>query len=353
MSSSKTYEMLWDCKYCGTEKLLGKTHRFCPNCGAAQDPDARYFPSDDEKVAVEDHILVGKDKICASCDTLNSGDSQFCQQCGAPLDTAKEAGTLGDQVRDQSGKFESSGSRDLEKEEFDSEMQRVGVQASPQALNAGGSKRTLYIIGGVVALIVVAILVAVLWRRETSAYVTGHSWERAINIEQLAPRSESAWCDSMPAGAYSITRREEQRSSRSVPDGEQCSMRRVDNGDGTFSEREECRTIYREEPIYDTRCYFTVDRWGFERTAAITGESLSEEPTWPRTNITRTGNCVGCERESGRTENYYVHFRTGENTYTCAVDQSMWQSMTIESTWTFNVGVVTNQPDCSSLERAS
>lgn len=351
MSNDKTYEMLWDCKYCGTKKLLGKTHRFCPNCGAAQDPDSRYFPSDDEKVAVEDHKLVGKDKICPACDTLNSGNAEFCQQCGSPLDKAEAAKTLSEQVRAESGKFDSSGSRDLEKEEFDSEMQRVGLQASPQA--ASGGNRTLYIIGGIVAVIIIGILVAVFWRRETSAYVSGHSWEREINIEQLSPQSESAWCDSMPAGAYSITRREEQRSSRQIPDGEECSVRRVDNGDGTFSERRECQPKYREEPIYDDRCYFTVDRWVNSREVTAQGASLNDVPSWPSVNITRSGNCVGCEREGGRVEHYLVHLRSGEDTYTCEVEQDMWETMTIESTWTFDVGVVTGQPNCDSLKRAS
>lgn len=350
MSNSKTYEMLWDCKYCGTKKLLGKTHRFCPNCGAAQDPDSRYFPSDDEKVAVEDHIFVGKDKICPSCDTLNSASAEFCMQCGAPLTNAKPASTLGDQVRAQNEKFESSGSRDLSQERFDREMERVGLKPSPQALAGGGSKRGLYIIGAIVALVVIGILVAIFWRRETSAYVSGHSWDREISIEEYAPRSESAWCDSMPAGAYSITRRQEQRSSRQVPDGEECSVRRVDNGDGTFSEREECRTIYREEPIYDDRCYFTIDRWGYARSVKAEGDSLNDEPAWPRTNIRQAGTCIGCERESGRTEHYYVHLRSGENTYTCDLDQSAWRSMRIESTWTFQVGVITGQPDCSTLK---
>jgi ribosomal protein L40E len=341
--------MLWDCQYCGTKKLLGKTHRFCPNCGAAQDPDSRYFPSDDEKVAIEDHQFVGRDKVCPSCDTLNSGDATFCQQCGAPLDQAVVAATLADQVRDDNATFSSSGSRDLVKEEFDQEMQRVGVQ--PQAVSSSGMNRTLLVIGGVAVLVIVGILVAIFWRRETSAYVTGHSWEREINIEQLAPRAESAWCDSMPVGAYSITRREEQRSSRSIPDGQECSVRRVDNGDGTFSEREECRTTYREEPVYDMRCYYSVDRWGFSRSTVAEGSSLSEEPRWPSTNITRSGSCLGCEREGGRVEHYYVHLREGENTYTCDVPQSEWASMSIESTWTFNIGVITGQPDCSTLQR--
>ena len=46
---SKTYEMMWDCGFCGSSKLLGKTHRYCPGCGAAQDPSTRYFPPEEEK----------------------------------------------------------------------------------------------------------------------------------------------------------------------------------------------------------------------------------------------------------------------------------------------------------------
>ena len=59
MTDSNAYEMFWDCPYCGTAELLGKTHRHCPACGAAQDAEARYFPPEDRKVAVEDHVRAG------------------------------------------------------------------------------------------------------------------------------------------------------------------------------------------------------------------------------------------------------------------------------------------------------
>ena len=66
MSEGKTYEMMWDCEYCGAAKLLGKSHRHCPLCGAAQNADKRYFPPEEEKVAVEDHQFVGADWGCPS-----------------------------------------------------------------------------------------------------------------------------------------------------------------------------------------------------------------------------------------------------------------------------------------------
>ncbi len=354
MSESKTYEMQWDCKYCSTKKLLGKTHRFCPNCGAAQDPNARYFPADDEKVAVEDHVFVGTDKICGSCSTLNSGDAEFCQQCGAPLTNAAQAATLtNDQViREGSGQqFLSTGSRDLEKERFDTEMQRVGVQQQ----KSGGRNWLLYGILGLVAVVIVGILVTVFWKQETSAYVTGHTWEREIQIEQYSAVSESAWCDAMPAGAYSITRRQEERSSRQVADGEECSMRRVDNGDGTFRESRECRTVYRSEPVYDDRCYFSLNLWVPSREVVASGEGLNEEPYWPQLQLARSGSCLGCEREGNRKASYTVHLREDDNIYTCTMGSNsmdQWQSMPVESTWKFKVGVLSGQADCSSLEPA-
>jgi ribosomal protein L40E len=348
MSNEKHYEMQWDCKYCGTTKLLGKTHRFCPNCGAAQDPDTRYFPSDDEKVAVEDHVFVGKDKICASCSTLNSASAEFCMQCGAPMSGAKAANTLSDRVAAQGQQFASSGSRDLSQERFDKEMERVGVTQKPKS----GPNWVLYGVIAVVALVIIGALVAIFWQQDASAYVSGHSWERIVNVEQYSAIPESAWCDAMPAGAYSITRREEQRSSRQVPDGEECSTRRIDNGDGTFTEREECRTVYRDEPVYDDRCYFTVNRWVFERAVNASGASLNDEPRWPSANISQPGTCVGCEREGTREDHYRVELRQGENTYTCDVNEELWRNMPIESTWEFKVGVVTGRPDCGSLKPA-
>lgn len=83
-----TYEMLWDCKYCSQKKNLGLTHRCCPSCGSPQDPAARYFPSDAEKVAVKDHPFYGADVHCPACKAANSRNAKCCGQCGSPLDKA-------------------------------------------------------------------------------------------------------------------------------------------------------------------------------------------------------------------------------------------------------------------------
>jgi hypothetical protein len=342
------YEMIWDCKYCGSKNLPAKSHKFCPNCGAAQDPDSRRFPSDEEKIAVQNYVSRGADLICGSCSTPNAGDAQFCQQCGAPLENAAQANTIGSERRRGGEAFAAGAERDLEKERFESEMRRVGVmQDQPKR-----SKRGLYIAVGIIALVVIAILVAVFWRREASAYVTGHEWERVIAVEELRPVEDSAWCDAMPDDAYGVSVREEERSTRRVQDGESCEVERVDQGDGTFREEEVCSPVYRNEPVYDDRCYFTVDRWEQSRTVNAAGMNLSTAPVWPETNITRSGTCMGCEREGERQENYILVLRAGENEYRCGVSFDQWQSAAIESTWKFNISVVTGQPDCGSLEPA-
>ncbi len=352
MSEDKVYEMLWDCKYCGTEKLLGKTHRFCPNCGAAQDDEARYFPSDAEKVAVEDHVYHGADLICSSCDTLNSANADYCQQCGTSLSGAISAKLIGDDqvVRDGQA-FQGTEALSVAERRWDEKLETAGMQ--PDAQTSKKPNIALFAILGVIGLVIIGALIAIFWKQDATGYVTGHSWEREIRIEELASRAESAWCDAMPGDAYSVTRRTEQRGSRQIPDGEECSTRRIDNGDGTFSERRECQTRYRSEPVYDDRCYFTVDRWGYERSARAEGDSINDTPYWPETNIARTGNCLGCEREGQRIADYLVYFQADGDQYTCNLDQQQWASMAVESTWTFQVGVISNQPDCDSLEPAS
>lgn len=353
MSSEKVYEMLWDCKYCGTQKLLGKTHRFCPNCGAPQDDEARYFPSDDEKVEVKDHVYYGVDVVCPSCDTLNSANAQFCQQCGTPLTDAPKAQLVtDDQVIGEGESFASTGSRDIAHERYVEKLEAAGLQADGTA-RPKPKKWWLYGILGAVGLVIAFILLGIFWKQDATGYVVGHEWTREISIESFEPRSQSAWCDSMPADAYSITRRSEVRSYRQIPDGQECSTVRVDNGDGTFSERQQCRTRYREEPVYANRCYFTVDRWGHERNVTARGQALSDDPHWPDANLARTGTCIGCEREGERSEQYLVHFRAGEDEYTCTLDQSAWEAMPLESTWTFQIRVLTGRPDCDTLEPAS
>ncbi len=349
-----TYQMLWDCQYCGTTGLLGLTHRFCPNCGAAQNPDSRYYPAEDAMVAVENHEYVGADQICPSCDALNSGKAEFCGNCGAPLTAAARAKTLAAQSRAEGEKFASSGSRDVVGEKFEAEMTRVGVR-KPDGAAARRMPAWLPIALIVLAVVICGGIAAALpATKDTTVTLTGHSWTREIRIEEFAALSSSAWCNAMPGDAYNISRRQEVRDYRQVPDGEDCSMVRVDNGDGTFRMEQRCQTRYRSEPIYDDKCYFTVNRWDYRRVASAGGQRL-EEPYWPQPALACANQTrLGCEREAGRSEQYILIFRAaeGDDTYQCPVDYDLWRSAALNSRWKLEVGAVLGDARCGTLQRA-
>lgn len=361
MSTEKHYEMLWDCEFCGTQKNLGLTHRFCPNCGAPQDPKARYYPSDAEKVAVEDHQFVGADVTCMVCNTLNSASAEFCGNCGASLETGVRSQTLDAQTRSQWETFEVGESRDRVKEEFDAEMQRIGVQSVEEKPKRSGgiNLRTVGIIGTFIAMIA-GIGFVLNWTEAVDVLVTGHEWERTIEIQEYSNFRTDSWRDTRPAGDnMSIvfgSCRQEQRSSRQVPDGKECSTVRQDNGDGTFSERQQCTTKYRTEPIYDDMCTWSGQRWQFERNVEASGTSVSDTPYWPQVTLScEDQRQVGCERISSRDEDYIVQYRGVENdrNYQCEFGQDQWASVPIESRWTGQVRVIDDGGlRCDGLERA-
>lgn len=354
--SEKTYEMLWDCQYCGATKLLGKTHRFCPNCGAAQDPRSRYYPSEEDKVAVEDHTFVGVDVTCSVCNTLNSGDSHFCQNCGASLEESGEAVTkLESQTANAMGQFEEMGSRDIVKEEFNAEMQRIG--AAPKAKGLAQQAMNWRVIAFLVAAIVICggIAFFLLRTEAQTVVVTGHSWERTVTLEEYVPFTARSWRDSPPSG-YNIDLRpgsctREQRGTRQVQDGETCNMVRSDNGDGTFSERRVCSPRYRSEPVYDDMCTWEGERYEVVDSYTTSGNNL--QPFYQSLNVECEGvQRIGCEQQifDGR---YIIHLAATDEsaTYDCAVSEGEWATIADGDNFTMQVRVMDNSAgDCGSLE---
>ncbi len=336
----KVYEMLWDCDYCATAKLLGKTHRFCPNCGAGQNPEKRYFPSDEEKIAVEDHVYVGADRLCSSCRVPNSASAEFCGQCGTPLSDAAQAERRSDEVRAESETF------------AESTPSKAHLPKQPPQ-KPSRSRPWLKVAGAILLLLVVGLVINHFWTKAHFVAVTGHQWEREIQIETFAARAKDTWCDQTPADAYRISRSSQVRSYRDIPDGETCSTRRIDQGDGTYREVDECRPKYRKEPVYDQYCHFTVDRWGYARSAKASAGDQS--PKWPESQLRKTGQCLGCEREGQRMATYTLFLLdpTTQSSYQCNLDLALWQGAAIQSRWSLEIGVLDNAPHCGSLKPES
>lgn len=350
------YEMLWDCKYCGTEKLLGKTHKFCPVCGAQQDPEWRYYPSDEEKVAVKDHVFVGADKICPNCSSLNVADAEFCTRCGAPQSAAA-------QVKAQAAREANTlaGVQRFQTEDLDArQMAEKYPHLKPKAAASQRPKWLMPVIGAIVLGVIAFALFAIFAKRDETGFVSALNWERTIDIERFVAVQNSQICPA-PADAYNVSSRYEQVGSRQVPDGETCSSRQVDQGDGTFRQERVCTTRYRSEPIYDDVCYYTVNRWGYSRTVEA-NSATSPNLAWPVTNLNNAaGNSsrcngllpvLGCEKEGARKESYTVTITMDNGrTQTCEVPFDEWQDVTVETTFTFKVRVVGGGIDCSTLQR--
>jgi ribosomal protein L32 len=294
-----TYQMLWDCSTCGTSKLLGLTHRHCPNCGAAQDEEKRYFPSDEDKVAVEDHRYVGADKECEACGSPMGAACNNCTNCGAGLDGAAEVGRVPD-----------------------------GAPPPPPKQRSGPGRAIAI---GVV--VVIALLVVFFgWKKPIDATATGKAWSREIDVEVYGPVQRSEWCDRMPSAARDVRRAREVRDHRQIPDGETCTTARKDNGDGTFSEFQKCSPKFRQEPIYDDKCTFTVD-------------------AWPDPGLTRPGKCVGCEQAGSRREAYTVTFeRAGGGPFDCPFPEARWASIEVGSAWSGTASVISGGASCSALQ---
>lgn len=349
--SQQRFEMLWDCPGCGSAGLLGLTHRHCPACGAPQDPSRRYFPSDEQKVAVEDHRFVGVDRRCPACDTANAAIAAFCGGCGGPMDAAQAVGVRAEQTA-AGGSFEADSAA---KARAEAEAARVAERAArvapPVAAPAGKSGSRLWVLGVVAGVVIVCGFLGWLLFAKTDATVevSGHRWERVVEVETFATISDSAWKEAVPTDARNTACREEQRSTRSVPDGETCTDVRRDNGDGTFSVSQQCETNYREEPVYDTRCTYNVDRWTTGRSERADGSSLTPAPAWPEVVI-RGGSGLGAEREASRRESYTARFVDPDGReLTCTLPEVKWAALAVGSRWVAPVGRFVDDIDCDAL----
>src|SRR4051794_4687178 len=196
------FEMLWDCTSCSAKGLLGKSQRHCPECGAMQDPDKRYFPKEGEAKQVDGHVYEGADRVCGSCQTPMGARAKNCTNCGAPMGDNKEV---------------------------------AGVSAAPKPAPKKSNRRLLFIVLGIVLLVAIAIWYRCIRKIDATLALTAHTWTTSVAIEEWGDVQKKAWRNEVP-GSYLATAScsRAEHGSKQVPDGETCRDDRVDNKDGTF-----------------------------------------------------------------------------------------------------------------------
>jgi hypothetical protein len=275
------FEMLWDCSSCGKTKLLGITHRHCPECGAGQDETKRYFPSDEDKVAVKDDYA-GADRKCPNCDHPNGAKANNCVNCGAPLEGATSVKARSDQVVQEGQKFAADSATNAEVELSQKKTMEASGAPKPKPVMQTKKRSLLWLW----ILLVVAALIFLIWfvciRKRTADFtVTGQHWTKVIAVEKYQQVPHEDWRDRAPNNVVRTDNcHDKQRSSNKIPDGQDCHTRRVDKGDGTFEEKQECTPRYREDPVYDTWCTFYVDEWKQDHEVTATADD-GKEPKCP------------------------------------------------------------------------
>jgi hypothetical protein len=302
------YQMLWDCDHCDTKGLLAQSQRHCPECGAKQNPDKRYFPKEGEEQRVDGHKYAGSDRACPSCQAPQSALAHNCTHCGSPLDGAAE-------------------------------VRGVAAPVAPVVVK----KRRWWI--AVVVIIVIAAIIFGIWYRfirkhEATVTVTAHRWERAIGIEKFDERQEQAWRNEMPSDARMSSCHTKQRSTKQVPDGEECHMVKQDKKDGTFEKVNKCTPKYRSEPVEDDWCSFTARRWKEVDSVRKSGTGLS--PEWP-TNVPRAD--VVEMRAGKRVEKLILDF----GKQSCDVDDTVWRKHADGAKLKVDVRASSGDIVCSSL----
>jgi hypothetical protein len=310
VESEGFYEMQWDCDHCGTQALLGKSQRQCPECGAPQNPDKRYFPSPEQQKRVDGHRYEGGDRHCPACSAPMGATANNCSRCGSPLDGSQE-------VR--------------------------GV-AKPIAPAKPRRRIWPYIVA---ALVLVCVLVwwFFLRTRDAQVTVTQHRWKRTIAIEKYDDYQESAWRDQMPADARMPLCHKKQRSTKKVEDGEECTTERVDKKDGTFEQVRRCKPKYRSEPVDDDWCTFSVRRWKQVDELSASGTGL--EPAWPANAPSADVRAaIGAVRGAARDETLSLDFGPGGS---CDVKDAIWRKYADGASVKVEVRARSGDVVCSSL----
>jgi hypothetical protein len=302
-------EGCWDCPTCGTTRLLGR-QLACAGCGNRRPEGIRFYLPDDAAEVTDAERLAearaGADWICEHCGVSARATQPRCPGCGAERGSSPQQQTHEHRFGEPA-----------------EEAPRALAATAPAKRRRGwkGPAAILAVIGGMV------------WYNgpvETTATVAGKEWSRAIEVQEYRTVQEEDW--SVPQGGR------EKRSFRAVRDHRQvldhyesrtrqvservqtgtrtytCGQRDMGNGyfeDVTCTEPEyttNYRTesyqepVYRQEPIYDTKYAYEIERWLPDDTMWARGDA-AKEPAWPAVRIGAR------EREGARIQRYVLRFK--------------------------------------------
>lgn len=301
----------WKCPNCSTVNRGAETQ--CHQCGTTRDANVKFFLDEDAPEVTDEEQLkkaqAGADWICEYCGNSSPAFSAICTACGAKKSTIEKK--HGD-VIPVGGPPPAKPTGEL--------------KATPPPTSTGNKWPLVVAVLALMFLCCCTCSWFTFRTQQETATVASVGWERKVVVEDFLPTEESAW-ESAPQGAYKVTHRREQRSTRQVQVGThtvyedervQTGTRRVvtghrDLGNGHFEDVTKDEPVYetkkvakevptyRDEPVFAERYYYTIDKWRAVRTERAKGST--EPPTWPDVRL------KGKEREGPKAELYLVTFK--------------------------------------------
>lgn len=289
----------WKCPYCG--ETVRADHKDCTKCGTSIPNDVKFFMDTSKPIEYVDKEDENDEAnwLCSYCRCQNPAKNTVCENCGAKRETAK-------------GTYEVP-------------------KPKPQKRTSISMPKKNHAVWFLLAALLL-IGIACVWyfapvTREGE--VVGFEWERSIAVEQYQKCRESDW--TVPGGGSVVSSNREIRSYRKVLDHYEYKTKRVskrvqdgysveykDLGNGQFKEvrKPKYKTVYenqkvrepvyRQEPIYDTKYYYDIDRWKVVSNLRTRGEDQS--PQWAETDLAKSVQSpkYGDKRQGARTETYWV-----------------------------------------------
>lgn len=355
-------EGLWDCPYCGT-KGIGGSKQYCTNCGRTRGKDTTFYMPGQKRYVEEERarkINRNPDWICGYCDNLNSDNDSSCTSCGATRESESLTYHQNKVKKELISKAKESAKQAsrIEKTDYEYEDIRYGETKSQKTYSSGQitnerNKRNINWTPIISVLAIAALLVGLVFLfipDEREITITQMSWERNISVEEYRTVSESGWA--LPAGARLIYTNREIHHYEKIIDHYETKYREVakeryvrtetyvtgyrDLGNGYFEEETATRDIYetyyetesyqepvyRDEPIYQNKYYYEIDKWVYDRT--ITSQGKDKNPKWPL--VAKDDN----EREGARKETYTViGIDEDDEKHTFTLSYSDWESVNI------------------------
>lgn len=377
-------EMLWDCPYCSTKKILGR-YKNCPNCGKTrdigtyiEDVENHILSEQDKKIFKRIETLKRKEKTKNEVDYnsnspltdsyISSTSNEIETKVKAKLDKKTSSNftthnevddLLKKDVNESSSNEETPILKQIKKVDKTVESKQNDVRDESDLtkslrkyknafLNHFSIKNVLFItLILICSSFLLTIIVKALMPKEEVLEVQSIKWERNIDIEIEKTFFESGW--TMPYGARLLYTNREWHHDEQVVDhyetrtvtkqkyekvGTNVWYSYEDNGDGTADQVAHEDDVYgyvdyqtteqvpimKTVPVYQTKYYYEIDRYVHNRNVYSTG--CDHNVYWGEVILDNK------EREGIRNETYIINaYNSNNELKKYHLDYSAWESI--------------------------